>query len=196
MGLWMQTCAASVLTLYLCAFFSGCATAPVAAPVPDTFVDRAGEIVVTPPLIEYRNVRTNDSLEAAAEDRARVEDVVRELVIDQLKANGFTTRLVTADEIVRFQNKANGWALCDEPAALRLLCLRGRFYVGPGAFWEPLSGAIARGGSRIVLEGRLTSGAEPRLVWTQTVQVRESTDASRAMLKDTVEVLLKTMKAK
>lgn len=151
--------------------------------------------MVTPPLIEYRNVRTNDLLEATAEDRARVEGAVGELVIDQLKANGFTARLFTADEIARLQNKANGWALCDEPVALRLFCLRARFYVGPGAFWEPLSGAIARGGSRIVLEGRLTSGAEPRIVWTQTAQVRESTDVSRAMLNDTVEVLLKTLKA-
>jgi len=192
----MQNYTAQVLSVCFCAWLSGCATAPVAPPAPDTFVDPTGEILITPPLIEYRNVRTNDPLEAAADDRARVEGAAGELVMDQLKANGFTARLVTADEIVRLQSAANGWALCDEPAALRVFCLRGRFYVGPGAFWDPMSGAIARGGSRIVLEGRLTSSAEPRLVWAQTVQVRESTDVSRAMLKDTIEVLLKTLKTK
>jgi hypothetical protein len=196
MGSWIPKYVVGiVMPVCMCAWFSGCATAPVTGPASNTFVDRTGEIVVTPPLIEYRNVRTNDFLEAAADDRARVERAVGELVIDQLKANGFTARLLTAEEIVRLHRTANGWALCDEPVAPRLFCLRGRFYVGPGAFWDPMSGAIARGGSRIVLEGRLTSSAESRLVWAQTAQVRESADVSRAALKDTVEVLLKTLKA-
>ena len=191
----MQNYATHVLLVCLCAWPSGCATAPVAPSAPDTFVDPAADIVVAPLWIEYRNVHTNDSLKVAAEDRTRIEEMVGELVVDQLKANGFTVRLLTAEARMRIPGAGNGWGLCDETWPLRLLCLHGRFYVGPGGSWNPLSGAIQRGGSRLVLEGRLKSAVEPRIVWAQTVQVRESTDVSRSMLKDTVEVLLKTLKA-
>jgi len=195
MRLWIQKPGVISILGWLCMGLAGCAT-PVAKPASDTFVDRSVEIVVASPLIEYRDVHTNNPIEATVEDRERVETAVGELVRDQVKANGFAVRFLTADERALLPRDATGWLLCDESAQWRLLCLRGRFYVGPGVFYNPFSGEIKRGGSRLVLEARLLSGADHRLLWAQTAQVRETTGVSRGALKEIVEVLFTTLKAR
>lgn len=193
---WSGRGSIGLVGLFACALFAGCATTTVTRHSTDVVVDTAEAVVVVPPLIEYRDVHTNGPIESNPEDRIRVETALGELVRDQLTASGFTIRVLTADERRRFPVHSTGWTLCDESLPLRLLCIRGRFYVGPGAFYEPFTGGIKRGGSRIVLDARLSSTMDHRSLWAQTAQIRESTDVNRATLKDTVEVLLKTLKVK
>ncbi|WP_295433889.1 hypothetical protein [uncultured Thiodictyon sp.] len=47
-------------------------------------------------------------------------------------------------------------------------------YSGPGGRWDPMSGAIASGGSRIVLECNLYDIQTKKIVWTRASQARAS----------------------
>lgn len=152
--------------------------------------------MVAPPLIEYRDVKTNNSQDVEASEQTRLASALLDLVLDKLRANGFSARALLPTELTALPPSATTWALCDATTSFRLVCLRGRFYVGPGFVYEPVFGTLRSSASRIVLEARLVSGAQPHELWEQAVQIRESEHVSREKLTNAVDVLLGTLVAR
>jgi hypothetical protein len=172
-------------------------------------------IVIGPPTIEYRDVESDLPRSVPADHRERLLATIGSLLETALRAKGFAVRLMTPNEVGQLQLEriAGGFF---EVARLRkrevapviqevrdrvrkvfpadsVFSVRIRFYLGPGAFWEPLSGGILSSSERVLFEGRLIAPDQDRVLWEQAVQIRESLDVSESTLKDMVQVLLNTL---
>jgi hypothetical protein len=194
---------------------SACVSTPVAEHHAQTSLEPAKVIVIGPPTIEYRDVESDAARQVLPADRERLATTLDALLERELRAKGLSLRRMTMEEIGRLQldgitgglfevvrPRRQGAAPAIQDARQRMRTLfsggtvfvmRCRFYLGPGAFWEPLSGGILSSSERILLEGLLVEVGQDRVLWQQAVQLRDSTDVSESSLKDMVRTLLNTI---
>ena len=211
----MQMVVRAVVGLALILSLSACVATPVAQRDVPTSLEPTVGIVIGPPTIEYRDVESDLPRSVSVDHRERVVATIETLLEAELRAKGFAARRMTPDEIGQLQLERTAGGLF-EVARLRkqgvapaiqeardrvrkafpagsIFSVRSRFYLGPGAFWEPMSGQIRSSSERVLFEGRLIAPDQDRVLWEQAVQIRESLNVSESTLKDMVQMLLNTL---
>lgn len=211
----MQVVVIAVVGLAIILSLSACVATPVAQHHAHTSLEPTVSLVIGLPTIEYRDIESDVIRQAPVADRERLAITLGALLEKELQAKGFILRQMTAEEIRQLQLEgiAGGLfevarvrklgvapAIQDARQRLRTLfpggtvfVMRCRFYLGPGAFWEPISGQIRSSSERVLFEGRLIALDQDRVLWEQAVQIRDSLDVSESTLKDMVLSLLNTL---
>lgn len=206
---------ALVFGLALLLSLSACVATPVAQHQVQTSLEPTVSIVIGPPTIEYRDVESDAVLQVPAADRDRLAATIWALLEAEMRAKGLSLRRMAADEVrllqlegvtggffdvVRLRRQGVAPAIQDAQQRMRtlfpdasILAMRCRFYLGPGAFWEPFSGGIRSSSERVLAEGLLVEVGQGRVVWQQAVQLRDSTDVSESSLKGLVQTFLNTI---
>lgn len=200
--------------LALCCALAACATEPVARQHPATLVPRTTKIVLAAPIIEYRDINNGAALNVPQEDHNRICRALTTAVLDEAARKGIEVSGVggaaaicdpspDCNELFRISRMRKTDRAEHEKQALadflkdvngsQVLFLRSRFYIGPGGFWNPINGAIASAGSRMVLDAHLFSSDMDTPLWQQTVQVRVSPGEGGDHFRETVKLLLETL---
>ena len=206
---------APVIGLALLLSLSACVATPVAQHQVQTSLEPTVSLVIGPPTIEYRDVESDAVLQVPATDRDRLAATIGTLLEAEMRAKGLSLRRMAAEEVrqlqlegitggffdvVRLRRQGVAPAIQDARQRMRtlfpdasILAIRCRFYLGPGAFWEPFSGGIRSSSERVLAEGLLVDVGQGRVLWQQAVQLRDSTDVSESALKDMIQTLLNTI---
>ena len=206
---------APVISLALLLSLSACVATPVAQHQVQTSLEPTVSIVIGPPTIEYRDVESDAVLQVPAADRDRLAATIGALLEAEMRAKGLSLRQMAEEEVrqlqleriagglfevARLRKQGVVTAIQDARQRMRtlfpdasILAVRCRFYLGPGAFWEPFSGGIRSSSERVLAEGLLVDIGQGRVLWQQAVQLRDSTDVSESALKDMVQTLLNTI---
>jgi hypothetical protein len=196
---------------------TGCATATVQNKQ-NTYLPGLKRVVVAPPLIEYRDIESNNPKEVSQSVHDRICQELISAIRDcfahkSIEVSGMSGSLPHTCqpiggtfEVYRI-TKMDRSTLSERERELlsnflkatggsHILFVRSRFYIGTGGFWNPFGGQIAAGSSRTVLDAHLFSTDDKKIVWKQTAQVRESPDSDKQYLTTAIAMLLDTLKVK
>jgi hypothetical protein len=195
---------------------AGCATTPVVSQRDPVSVSGVTKIVLASPEVEHIDAATGNRLprdeSACAELRSVLAAEVRSELTAKLVAVldvseishvdpekfsedlGYAYRTIKrhSTELDTSQQEQLSW-IADTTHASHLLFCRFRLYAGPGGFWDPISGAIASGSSRMVLEGHLYNIHDKKVVWTRSAQIRASPDTGISSISSIVPLVFNTL---
>jgi hypothetical protein len=215
----MQNIRTNISALVLTIIFAGCATTPVVSQRDSGSVSGVTRIVIAPPIVEHIDAATGNILpqdeNIIAELRSALSTKVRSELSDKQIATldlseipdadlaalsedlGHTYRTIKrhSTELDAPQEDQLSWIAATAHASHLLFC-RCRLYAGPGGFWDPMSGAIASGSSRIVFESHLYNILDKKVVWTQSAQTRASPDTGISNISTIVPLVFNTLESK
>jgi len=198
----IQYCLTAVLILAGAAH-GGCVSSPVESQAPAQPAVHIASLGLLPPLVQIIDASTGNALPAdASGDRALRSELLTSLQSElatkpfgaaQVNSVGGEPSLSDSGLTQLYRSsKNNGLRMTDErrkalralaaPAgATDLLFCRYRMNLGPGGYWDPLSGVIASPSSRAVLECHLYNVHRERSVWRHAAQVRTGKNGPSAM---------------
>ena len=206
----------SISTLALTIFFAGCATTPVVSQRDPVSVSGVTKIVLASPEIEHIDAATGNHLlqdesiiaelrsalatgirselsgkQITVLDLSEIPDVDHAALSEDLD-HTYRTIKRHSTELNTSQQEQLVWISTTTHASHLLFC-RCRLYTGPDGFWNPMSGAIASGGSRIVLESHLYSMHDKKVIWTQSAQIRASPNTGISNISTIVPLVFNTL---
>jgi hypothetical protein len=195
-------------------FTNACTTSTTIERPKSPVQQNLGMIIIAPPLVDYRNVKNNAVMDVPLEDYVRHCRMLTSAIIDELiikkkkfrkvddQGNTCSTsvnyseiyrlsKIPISDRKAHEQRQLSEWIENDD--GTHILFTRARFYVGDAGFWNPLTGEIASGNSRLVFDGHLFSRTEGSLVWDSVKQLRISPDSREKFFKMIVRDLLEPL---
>jgi len=201
-----------------CLLLTECATTPTIQNRQNTYLPGLTRVVLAPPLIEYRDVEGNNPRDVPQSAHDRICQGLTSAICDcfarkRIEVSGMSTpsalicqptgepleayRVTKMDESTLSEREREMLSnFLRAAGGSHILFMRSRFYIGPGGFWNPMSGAIAAGTSRMVLDAHLFSTDDKRTVWKQAAQVRVSPETDNQYLATAVAMLLDTLEVK
>lgn len=165
-------------------------------------------LIIMNPLIEFVDVSTGKVGNAATSVRdsimAKITDETK-IALDNCKIGFLVTSQETqiSDSIYSslFKRLIIDGHLSDSLKALsfpmltgeiepaKVLLARCRLHIGSGGSWDPFSGAITSGSSRIVLDYQLFDLAANQVLWSYSAQERKPPTDVKRCLKEMVETI-------
>lgn len=215
----MQNLRTNISALVFTIIFAGCATVPVVSQRNSGSVSGVTRIVIASPIVEHIDAATGNELPQDANIIAELRSVLTTNVRSELSDKQIATldfsEIPDADlaalseglghtyltikrhstELDASQQDQLLWIAANTHASHLLFC-RCRLYAGPGGFWEPMSGTIASGSSRIVFESHLYNIHDKKVVWTESAQIRASPDTGLSNISTIVPLVFNTLEVK
>ena len=212
-------CTGLILALLATSFFlGGCATTPVLTRSDIVHISGVKKILLAPPIVECIDSYTNNPIElgnrVGEDTRSSIISEVRSVFaskqIDVFQLRDFPMldsqsveelgdiyRLIRIGSFSMTANHQEGLTMIAKTTgASHILFSRCRLYVGPNGYWDPMSGAIASGSSRVVLEALLYSIQDKRIDWSRTSQARTSAKDDGTIVPTMTAKLIATLEVK
>ena len=208
----------SMAVLACTILIGGCSTTPVVSKRKPDNISGITKMIVVPPIVECIDANngnptsldenTGNEVRLALETGFRSELAKKQVEFFEMTdlidvdarleedLDGFYRRIKLHSSPIDTHQQDRLSRLTEKTGASHLMFCRCRLHTGPGGYWNPMSGAIASGSSRIVLECHLYDVQNKRVAWTNASQTRASPSEAKSNISGMVPLILETMEVK
>jgi hypothetical protein len=199
---------------------AACASAPVVSQKDSARIAGVHSVFLAPPLVEYIDSATGNRIDKANPAENAVQaSLLGELrsglaakhvgatqradfpaleppVVDGLQDVYRRIRLGSPPRAASAPEEDGLSSLAATTGASHVMFCRCRPHVGPGGYWNPITGQMSTDSSRIVLDCHLYDIQERRVVWARSSQIRSPSKDAQSSIPAMTALMLTTLEVR